>query len=66
MTPEKISKLLGELRELAALDDPAFSARTQSKRVCRQAAEAIEGLLDDVRRLKQQIKALVRGEGGRS
>ena len=41
--------MLEELHELAALDDPGFSARTQSKRVCGQAADAIEALLEQVK-----------------
>ena len=49
MTPHEIDKLLWELRELAALDDPAFSARTQSQRICLQAAAAIEELLGKTR-----------------
>jgi hypothetical protein len=49
MNPQEIDKLLRELRELAALDDPTFSARTQSQRVCHQAAGAIEALLGKTR-----------------
>jgi hypothetical protein len=55
---EQIRKLLQELDELTALDDPAFTARTQSQRVCRQAAETIRSLLQEVQRLTDRLKAL--------
>jgi hypothetical protein len=58
MNPQEINKLLLELDELAELDDPAFTARTQSKRVYRKAAEAIRALTRQVRRLNARLKAL--------
>jgi hypothetical protein len=58
LTPDEIRKLLDELRELAALEDPVFTARTQSQRVCRQAADTIDALLQDVRDLNEQIEVL--------
>lgn len=44
MNPEQIERLVKELRELSELHDASFVAPTQSRRVCREAAEAIEAL----------------------
>jgi hypothetical protein len=58
MNPAQITKLLNELRELALLDDPAFAARTQSKRVCREAMEVILELVQEVHQLNATIEIL--------
>jgi hypothetical protein len=58
MNPHQIEKQIQELRELAALDDPAFTARTQSQRVCRQAAETITALTQEIHDLNAQIEVL--------
>jgi hypothetical protein len=44
MNQPEIDKLLKELEELAALHDPAFTAPTQSRRVCGEAAKTIHAL----------------------
>lgn len=53
MNPHQINKLLAELSELAMLDDPAFTARTQSKRVCLEAHETIRSLLREINDLRR-------------
>lgn len=58
MNAAETAKLLEELRELAQLDDPAFTARTQSKRVCGQAADLIEAQIQEIADLNAQIEVL--------
>lgn len=56
MNPHEINKLLAELTELSVLDDPAFTARTQSQRVCREAAHTIRRLLVDIEDLRRRAR----------
>jgi hypothetical protein len=55
MNPHQIEQLLQQLAELAMLDDPAFTARTQSKRIFLEAHETIRALLQENRRLNEQL-----------
>jgi hypothetical protein len=56
MNQHEIEKLLQQLQELAMLDDPAFTARTQSKRVCLQAHETIRALVREIDDLRGKAK----------
>jgi hypothetical protein len=55
MNPHQIERLLQQLAELAVLDDPSFTARTQSKRICLEAHETIRALQQEIKRLNEQL-----------